>query len=373
MRFLIIHTYNPDFIAWLYSKYENLPKEDYKKQLMFHTTIEPFFIADFYSSNLKKLGCEAFDIIANSPILQKQWVKENYFSIANRLFIPKEFFSSPILYNDREKKRFYKILFAQIKKIKPDIIINPGMEYIDPDFIAEIKPYVKLMVGQFPEPLAPKYFKPYDLYLSSLPNLVEKANALGIKSVFLKLGFEPGILSKLEDRKKNIKVSSISGFGYCFKERIPLFEKICKKFPMDMWGYGIDNVPKQSPIRDHFHGSKWGIDMYQAIKNSKIIVNKHADSDHVGDFANNLRLYETTGVGTLLLTDWKENLPFIFEPGKEVVVYKDNNECLELIDHYLDNEEEHRAISGAGQKRTLNEHTYYNRMEELRKVVKRCI
>ena len=39
-------------------------------------------------------------------------------------------------------------------------------------------------------------------------------------------------------------------------------------------------------------------------------------------YANNMRLYEATGVGALLVTDWKENLGEMFEPGKEVVAYR---------------------------------------------------
>ena len=41
------------------------------------------------------------------------------------------------------------------------------------------------------------------------------------------------------------------------------------------------------------------------------------------------RLFEATGVGTLLVTDWKKNLHEMFEPGKEVIVYHSPEECAE--------------------------------------------
>ncbi|MFO8053164.1 MAG: glycosyltransferase [Candidatus Omnitrophota bacterium] len=351
MKFLITHMYNPNYFGWLYSKYKGLAKKEYKKQLYYHTVIEPFFLADFYSLNLKKLGHQAYDVIANSKNLQKRWTKENV-SLPRFLLMGK-------------KNWFYEILKMQIKEIKPDVLINPAMAYIDPEFLKEMKSYVGMMVGQFPEPLPSKYYKPYDFYLSSLPNLVEKVKLMGKKSIYLKLGFQPSVNSRLKGNKKDINVSSVSGFGYCFKERIPLFERICQNFAIQVRGYGEKEIPKQSPLRECFQGPIWGMDMFQLLKDSKIVVNKHADSSHVGNYANNLRMYEATGVGTLLITDWKKNLANLFRPGKEVVVYKNEKECLELIDYYLKNDMEREMIAEAGKERTHSEHAYYNRMKEL--------
>jgi spore maturation protein CgeB len=84
-----------------------------------------------------------------------------------------------------------------------------------------------------------------------------------------------------------------------------------------------------------------------------------------------MRLYEATGVGTFLLTDHKRNLADLFEPGREVVAYRDADECVELAGYYLTHDEEREAIARAGQQRTLREHTWYHRMQELVDIV-RC-
>jgi len=44
--------------------------------------------------------------------------------------------------------------------------------------------------------------------------------------------------------------------------------------------------------------------------------------------------------------------------GKEVVCYKSVDECLELIDYYSRHEAERAAIAAAGQRRTLQHHSY---------------
>jgi len=90
-------------------------------------------------------------------------------------------------------------------------------------------------------------------------------------------------------------------------------------------------------------------------------------------YANNIRLYEATGMGALLMPDWKENLHEMFEPGKEVVVYRSSDECVELIHYYLDHKNEREAIVRAGQEHTMREHIYYQRSEELVDIVGRYL
>jgi spore maturation protein CgeB len=106
--------------------------------------------------------------------------------------------------------------------------------------------------------------------------------------------------------------------------------------------------------------------MYQILHGSKVTVNHHGD---VAPYANNMRLFEATGVGALLVTDWKVNLHEMFEPGREVVAYRNPEECVELVQYYLEHDEEREAIARAGQERTLREHTYYHRMQELVEII----
>jgi len=102
--------------------------------------------------------------------------------------------------------------------------------------------------------------------------------------------------------------------------------------------------------------------MYQVLRNSLLTLNHHGN---IPPCANNMRLFEATGVGTLLITDWKENLHEMFDLGKEVIAYRTPEECAELIQYYLEHEDEREQIARAGQQRTLREHTYYQRVQEL--------
>lgn len=110
-------------------------------------------------------------------------------------------------------------------------------------------------------------------------------------------------------------------------------------------------------------GPVWGTQTAQILRDSKVVVNIHGS--HSGPFAANLRLYETTGVGSFLVTDNKANLHEILEPDTEVVAYRNPEECARLIRYYLDHDEEREEIASAGQRRTLHDHTYDKRMIRL--------
>jgi len=109
--------------------------------------------------------------------------------------------------------------------------------------------------------------------------------------------------------------------------------------------------------------------MYRSLARSRITLNRHINVAE--NNANNMRLYEATGVGALLLTDRKDNLGELFDVGREVVAYSSQEEAAELITHFLAHPEEAAAIAAAGQRRTLSEHTYEQRMKELVPILER--
>ena len=133
--------------------------------------------------------------------------------------------------------------------------------------------------------------------------------------------------------------------------------------PLEIWGFVNDDLRRGSPIHERYHGEAWGLEMYEVLARSRITINRHGDI--ANGYSNNMRLYEATGVGTLLLTEASANLEELFEPGREVVAYYSEDDLVEKIEHYLEQDSERAAIAAAGQQRTLSEHTYRQRMAEL--------
>jgi len=394
MKFLILNTDYPEFLRWLYARHPRLAKQPYEEQMQ--ARVESLFgVADFYSSNLGKLGHEAYDIHANNELMQKAWAREHGIRVEEsgtvsqrcwqglqraRCMIAKTPLHDlkPLLYPllrklDNQQSWFYSILLAQIKYYKPDVLLNQTMGGISSYLLREIKPYLRLLVGQIASPLRKgKDFGSYDLVISSLPNFVEYFRKLGIASELHRFAFEPKVLEKLENNNRAIiPVSFVGSLSEAHAARVRWLEYLCQRLEVRVWGTGIDGLPGDSPVRQFYIKKVWGVEMYQVLHNSKMTLNHHIDIAE--SYANNMRLFEATGVGTLLITDWKGNLHEMFEPGKEIVVYQNPEECAELIKYYLEHEEEREAIARAGQQRTLRQHTYFQRMQELVEIIQKFL
>lgn len=388
MRFLILNTDYPEFLHWLYNKYPNLENQSYEEQLRVRN--ESFFgVADFYSSNLRKLGHEAYDIHANNEFMQKMWAREHGVQFEE----PSSFKQDVLRYvqgiSDRMSVRhiksllwpimrsvdswFYKILETQIKYYKPDILFNQAVSEISSYFFKDMKPYLKLLMGQHAATnLSDKDdFNCYDLFISSFPPTIEYFRKKGINAELNRLGFEPSVISGLKSMEEGFDVTFVGSFHSVHTSRVTWLEKLCNQLPqIKIWGNGIERLSSNSPIRKCYIGPAWGREMYQILANSKITLNHHGD---IPPYANNCRIYEATGVGTLLITDWKENLHEMFEPGKEVVAYKTSDECTESVKYYLEHDEERETIAKSGQERAVGEHNYYKRMQELVNIIQKYL
>ena len=103
--------------------------------------------------------------------------------------------------------------------------------------------------------------------------------------------------------------------------------------------------------------------MYQVLRRSRITLNSHIDL--AGREAGNMRLFEATGVGAFLLTDFKDNLHTLFAPEREVAAWRSIDECLAAIERYLADDNARSTIAKAGQTRTMAQHTYRHRAAEI--------
>ena len=393
MKFLILNVYNAPFIADIYRQSPGLEKRPYLEQLQAHTS-KGFHTGDFYSMNLKRLGHEAEDVVINSFTLQQQWAAENNFIGHTLAPAPAHLDAAPLLTavakrllpgrvrralrsmvegesasrHESLDERRYQIIAAQVKSARPDVVINVAMSFTNDDLMTQIRRHTRLLIGQTGWPVSKgETYKGYDLILSSLPNFVEEFRQQGLPSELFRLGFESSVLSRLKTPQKVTAAAFIGALSWAHRERFELLEYLCQRVPMMVWGHADKGIAPESAIGKCWKGLSWGPDNYQILADAKMALNVHAD--FAKDFANNIRMYETTGVGTMLLTDSKKNLADMFEPGKEVVAYRSREECAELIEYYLAHDEERESIASAGQRRTLASHTYYQRMQELLTIV----
>ena len=163
----------------------------------------------------------------------------------------------------------------------------------------------------------------------------------------------------------------VGGISGAHLERMALLEELAAAGLIDWWGYGVEELGECSALRTRYRGEAWGLDMYGVLASCGVALNIHIDV--AGAYANNMRLYEATGMGALLLTDWKANLSNLFEPGVEAVTFRDSRECADRVVHYLSDVDAARQIADAGQRKTLKVHTYAARMAEFIDIVNQYI
>ena len=210
------------------------------------------------------------------------------------------------------------------------------------------------------------------MILTSFPHFVSRFRDRGIASEYFRIGFDPRVLAHVSNDVKTSDVAFVGGLARGpHAQGNELLERVARRTPVDFWGYKANRWPADSAIRRRYHGEAWGLDMYRVLAQSTIALNRHIDIAE--DYANNMRLYEATGVGSLLLTDAKRNLSNCSNRGMKSLRTVDEDDLVDKIRLYLADEDERIRIARAGQQRTLREHTYEHRMRELVDLLDRYI
>jgi len=369
-KFLIVDPYYPEFLDTYYEEHPEAASAGYAESLS-GLMAQCFGTADFYSRNLRSLGHQAEDVVANDELLQRKWAAETDVpmsavpSVAARLAwrIPyvRRFTRNP-------DDWMLSLLLERVRLERPDVLFFHNIGLCEPWLIRQVRPLVRLIVGQIAcIPPADRYLRGCDLILTSFPHYVKRFRAMGIDTEYFRLGFESTVLDRLERRSQGYDVSFIGGILDVHADATATLERVADEVNLDFWGYGEERLSPDSPLLRRFHGRAWGLEMYDILYNTRIAVNRHGAVSEA--YANNMRLFEATGVGALLLTDHRDNLGEMFDVGKEIETYRDADELVEKTRFYLAHEPERAQIARAGQARTLSEHTFQRRMEELEAIL----
>jgi hypothetical protein len=383
VKFLIANTDYAEFLTELYVRNHRLSEQPFGEQLRIRYATR-FGVADFYSRNLRSIGHEARDVYVNNLHMQRAWAKEfgtgtyPHHAACNRLIdrIWQQM-DRPIMRPIRPVIGSWfgrgdegcEIFTAQVERDRPDVLLNQAMDGIDSRWLHKIRPWARLIIGQHAATPLPDHgdYSCYDLVVSSFPPTVEFFRRKGIPAMLHRLGFDPEVLPSKPEEERIYPVTFVGSLSAVHRSRIEWLERVCAAVPeLRIWGPGIDLLETSSPLRRRHMGVVWGSEMYDVLLRSRIALNHHGD---VAPYANNCRLFEATGAGAMLLTDWKANLQDVFDVGREVAAYRTAEECAQMIRQYLDHEDDRRTMARAGQARTLRDHTYRTRMEELVEIV----
>ncbi|MDQ2976125.1 MAG: glycosyltransferase [Acidobacteriota bacterium] len=362
--------------------------------------------ADFWSVALNRLGYEAGEIIANAEPMQKRWAMENGFPFSENNWV-------------------LEIAAAQVKAFQPEVLFLNDYYTFSAAFLRQLKsecPSIRLVLGWCGAPYPDStVFHEYDIVLSCIPEMVQHFRENGHRCYHLNHAFEPRVLERIDTNRSPTAnftfIGSIVRQKNFHNEREKLLLDLVKETDLRIWSDLRRSAPqlgglkmrqlaydalktvrhvgvpqslltatplvrkvasweKRPELADDIDDRiarradppLFGVAMFQQLYESRVALNTHIDISPLS--ASNMRLFEATGVGACLLTDWKPNLPSLFEPDTEVVNYRSNEECVERVRYLLKHEDERRRIAVAGQKRTLQDHIFARRAEELDEIIR---
>ncbi len=406
MKIFFIVNHYEDSLKNLYRENKALQSMSFTQQMieLKSHTLMPGFL---WAKALMEQGFEVVYYYSNAYYCQKKWAEENNISYD-------------------EKNWEADISVAQIAHEKPDVLFSlDWSELYGPHFIERCKSAgAKFVVGWCGEAHPPiAFFKNHDVVFSCDPQNVKNFNTQGLKAFHINHAFSPSILEMVEKEctanEKSIDVGLIGSFlvGKSFhSHRAKIISEILREIPAEVYGRiympdkpYIGSLPKKilyhgalkpsfriiekltkkaaeipgysthrsfqenlqfyndfKLISEHAHAPLYGIEMFKVLKNFKITLNVHSENT---PFAGNMRMFESTGMGTCLLNDDKENISDLFIPDEEIVVYKNAAEAKDKIKYLLKNEAARKKISAAGQARTLKDHNHSARVKQMMEII----
>jgi spore maturation protein CgeB len=377
IKLLKASSYYPGYLAWFYARHPQLRESSYAEQ---HAALmaDGFALSDAWSRHLggPQGGFAVTELVVNAEHMQKRWAQEN-----------------GIVY--REAHWLADIFLAQFRAVAPRILyahaqeINPALRRACRDSAGGAL-YVMSYDGIGRH--TPEVFSETDLVITCLRSSADFYRAQGVDSHWMMFGFDPSVLESLDRSLQSIPLSFIGGLQVRIghQERARTLDYIAARAPLECWISGLPsdkNLFRQwasfarygdwrgfidfppaalaaRRLREGNRGELFGVEMFSRLAASRMSLNVHIAA--AGNQAANIRLFEATGVGSCLITDWKDNINDLFEPDHEIVVFRRPEEAVEKIHYLLEHESERAEIARRGQIKTLSVHNYAARLMELR-------
>ncbi len=360
-----------EYITKFYVNNIGIKNESYSQQ--YSLIVEDMFgWCDVWKRTLESSDSfEVIEIMLTNEIIQKKWAEENNINYSERNWL-------------------MDIFQAQLVFFEPDVLFAHDNIHLTTEVIKKIKSsntFVKLVIGYDGIALNNlNRFEEFDIVLSCLEstsNYYTNGSKGKIKGYFLPLGFDTMVLEKLTISDTRIPFSFVGslvrGQGYHMK-RIKDLTKLANNSPVKIYSNGMGepyepyrylqrNRLKKLEFKEFWQvysiGRKtktpvFGMDMYNLLASSDITFNCHLDN--ANGKAANMRLFEATGVGSCLITDYMDNLKDFFDIDNEVVTYKSIPECIDKVKNLLRDDKLRKKISIAGQNKTLSQHTFQSRI-----------
>lgn len=183
----------------------------------------------------------------------------------------------------------------------------------------------------------------------------------GMRALHLPLAFDA--LQEFEVQP----LSTVSFIGARYQKRVELLSDLAARgVPVRAYGRDWSRSPldivstRKLPVRGVASGSQLDRrESYGVMAGSLASINTHSNQQGF-----TMRTFEVAGVGGLELID-REDVSELYEPGREVLVFRSPEELAELVQRARRDPEWAHGIRERARLRTAAEHTFVHRMKEV--------
>jgi spore maturation protein CgeB len=395
-----ITTFYKEYLSDYYSRNPSAGRLSYAEQFE-HLMGDAFGWSDFYTRQLRTIGVDAHEIVANAYPLQSAWARENGVRTVEK-----------------------DLVVEQLKRLKPQVVFIQDTSVFNGEWVSMLKekvPSIRQIIGWCCYPYTDEQlrrFRVFNYMLTCTPGFVADFETVGMKAHLLYHAFEASLLPKIRSDNAYPDVDllfagSIGAAKGYHASRRELFEELinsgvllniytslqtarplymlmkqgayatasllrhlglgsaASRIPGVAKIFSLEEFPRRtkyrSAIRKVVHRPLYGLEMLKALSRAKIGLNIHIDV--AGKYAGNIRLFEVTGVGSCLLTDAKVNLPDLFDVQNEIVTYTSPQDCMEKVQWLVRDSQARSAIAQAGMNRTHQDHTFAKRAQQLHGII----
>lgn len=287
---------------------------------------------------------EAFFTNGDDEILQRMWARENG--------LP-------------DTAQLDEILLAQIEHHRTEVFYNLDPMRYGSDFVRRLPGCVRKNFAWRAAPSPGADFAAYDAVLCNFPAILEDYRRQGWRGVAFNPAHDPEMDAYTANRERPIDVLFIGGYSRHHRRRGELLETVAALRERFRIVFHLDRsrltrlaetplglvVP---PLRAHRRPCNvrkvsrqpvFGRELYSACSQAKIVLNGHIDM--AGNERGNMRCFEATGCGALLLSDagdYGEG----FVPGVSMITWREPADAVREIAAALAEPERLNRVATAG-------------------------
>ncbi len=324
-------------------------------------------MAWFIERALLKMGVQVTFFDHRGKVLMPLWKKALFEGRRFRTY----FFKRDLLEILPYMKRASKELLRTAQDFEPDLTLITKGETLPREIVRELRDSSKLgVVNWFPDnpfydPLVIEALEEYDLFYVKDPYIIEELKKLGATNIrYLPHACDPEVHKEIEltPEQQAYYGSDISFVGTMYPYRLKILEQL-SHYDLKIWGGHRDRIPPWSSLNScHMNREVVGWEQAAVFNASSINLNTHHPNDIEGV---NQRVFDIAGSGGFQLVDHKKGIELVFSLQNEIVTYRSLEELKELIEHFLSNPIERKAIAKRAMDRAHREHTYTIRLEEI--------